>query len=696
MDIFLNRFKLSHKLIIMGVSFSVPIAILLYFMITGYNKSINSTQKEIKGNIIITSIVKLIPLISEHSKITNDLIWSNNKSIVHVEMIDREIDASFNKLKNDITLYGESVGLDNETLSNENNQKFIYSDLLTRWQNLRKNWIDFSNKKNTTNHIIMYNLLIEYLKLVGDKSELILDPDLDSYYLMITSVDVFPNLVSHLNIAILYNEDLVNPQINSLAKIERLKVYKSLISEKAFDYALKNISKSLSEDEKFYGKSNTLQINLNKILPEFELVINNFNNLLDLIIENKEPFDTEKYGILSSEALNKTVVLWQKVNLELNNLLVERKKSHSQNRLAALILSLTALSLSLGSVMFLIKSITQPLSKVTEIAKKIKEGKIYDAINDINKSNIKINNTSNKDEILLLFGTISAMTTSLGSVLTQVQKSENLVSTSAFKITNSVRQLESAAVEQAASTTQVSATSKQISSASNELTGVMNDVVAMVKESTDLTDQGLQNFLEIKNVSNLLLSSSSNISEKLALLNEKSAKVSSIIVTITKVADKINLLSLNAALEAEKAGKTGAGFSVVANEMKRLADQTAVGALNIEEIIFEMQDAVEAGVIAIENYSLHIKENTVKIAQLSDSFAKVFAKINEIGPNFNIVNDGMIQQSTSAEFISQAMIQLNSTATAIKNELIQFNNITNGLNESVKILKKEVSNFSIN
>ncbi len=695
MDKFFNRFKISYKLIIMGVSFSLPITLLLYLMISGYNKSIELAENEISGNVIITSIVKLIPLVSEHGKITNDLIWSDNKDISSTKIIDREIDVSFDKLAADIKLLGQSVGLDNETLNNENNQKFDCSGLLNRWQNIKKNWVNYSNKTNSKEHLILYNLLIEYLGITGDKSKLILDPDLDSYYLMITSVNIFPSLVTNLNTAVLYNEDMINPQINSFTKIERLKIFQSLISEKAFTYAFTNINKSLSEDENFYGKSSTLQVNLSKILPEFELAINNFNDLINLIIQGKEPFDTELYSLKGSDALNKTVVLWQKVNTELNNLLIERENYQKQRRFAAIISILAALCFSLGLVIYLIKNITQPLSKVTQIAAKIKDGKIYDALNDINRSNFNIQE-NNKDEILLLFSTISSMTKYLDSVLTQVQKSENLVSQSAEKIITSVHQLESAAVEQAASTTQVSATSKQISGSSIELTQIMNNVVQMVKDSTDLTDLGLKNLQEIKHVSNLLLSSSSNISEKLSLLNEKSAKVSEIIVTITKVADKINLLSLNAALEAEKAGNYGSGFSIVASEMKRLANQTAVGALNIEEIILEMQNAVKAGVIAIENYSLHINENTIKISELSDSFAKVFTKINEIEPNFTIVNDGMIQQSVSAGSISDAMIQLNSTALAIKNALIQFNSITTGLNESVKILQKEVSNFSIN
>jgi methyl-accepting chemotaxis protein WspA len=79
---------------------------------------------------------------------------------------------------------------------------------------------------------------------------------------------------------------------------------------------------------------------------------------------------------------------------------------------------------------------------------------------------------------------------------------------------------------------------------------------------------------------NKLADSTSAISGKLGVISDKANNINSIITTITKVADQTNLLSLNAAIEAEKAGEYGLGFAVVAREIRRLADQTAVATLD--------------------------------------------------------------------------------------------------------------------
>jgi methyl-accepting chemotaxis protein WspA len=100
-----------------------------------------------------------------------------------------------------------------------------------------------------------------------------------------------------------------------------------------------------------------------------------------------------------------------------------------------------------------------------------------------------------------------------------------------------------------------------------------------------------------------LSAASDGISSKLAAIRSKAARINSVVTAITKVADQTNLLSLNASIEAEKAGEAGAGFAVVAREIRRLADQSAIATLDIEQIVEEMQEAVASGVAEMRDLS---------------------------------------------------------------------------------------------
>ena len=104
-----------------------------------------------------------------------------------------------------------------------------------------------------------------------------------------------------------------------------------------------------------------------------------------------------------------------------------------------------------------------------------------------------------------------------------------------------------------------------------------------------------------------LVESTASVSAKLGMIREKADSINAVVTTITKVADQTNLLSINAAIEAEKAGEYGRGFAVVATEIRRLADQTGVATYDIEQMVKEIQSAVSAGVMGMDNFSEQVR-----------------------------------------------------------------------------------------
>src|SRR5262249_32710651 len=152
-----------------------------------------------------------------------------------------------------------------------------------------------------------------------------------------------------------------------------------------------------------------------------------------------------------------------------------------------------------------------------------------------------------------------------------------------------------------------------------------------------------------------LVDSTDSISSKLAVIREKAENINMVVTTITKVADQTNLLSINAAIEAEKAGEYGRGFLVVAREIRRLADQTAVATLDIENIVRLMQDAVSAGVMQMDKFSGEVRGGGQRIAEVSDQIAQIIEEVQALSGRFQAVNEGMRNQSLGAEQINEAM-----------------------------------------
>ncbi|WP_258096294.1 methyl-accepting chemotaxis protein, partial [Klebsiella pneumoniae] len=145
------------------------------------------------------------------------------------------------------------------------------------------------------------------------------------------------------------------------------------------------------------------------------------------------------------------------------------------------------------------------------------------------------------------------------------------------------------ATETAATTTQIGATSREISATARDLVRTMNEVSHAAEQTAGLAGTGQVGLSRMEGTMHHVMEAAGSVNARLATLNEKAGNINQVVTTIARVADQTNLLSLNAAIEAEKAGEYGRGFSVVATEIRRLADQTAVATYDIEQIVREIQ-----------------------------------------------------------------------------------------------------------
>ena len=355
---------------------------------------------------------------------------------------------------------------------------------------------------------------------------------------------------------------------------------------------------------------------------------------------------------------------------------------------------------------FIGNKIAKPISSISDIAQQISRGELLQAkvnVKDIQESIAKDKGSfinkfiyNESDETNTLLRSISNMTEQLNSLLGQVKSSSFLLSSTSGDISATSKQQEATITEFNATTNEVATASKEISATSKDLLSTMNQVSDVANNTKTLADEGKNSIDEMETSIENLVSVTEAISNKLNLINDNAKNISDIIITITKLADQTNLLSLNAAIEAEKAGKYGKGFSVVAKEIRRLADQTAVATLDIENMIKEMQESVTSGVNEMDRFFVDVKSSVTTVNKVSDQLERIIFNVQDLLPQFIAVNEGMTNQSQGAEQINEAIIQLSSTAEETNNSIKGFNKVTEQLNDAVKNLEKEIQQFESN
>lgn len=302
---------------------------------------------------------------------------------------------------------------------------------------------------------------------------------------------------------------------------------------------------------------------------------------------------------------------------------------------------------------------------------------------------------SRRDEFGALADEFNRMVDQLTALVGQAQQSGTQVSTSVAEMAATARQQQATANEVAATTTEIGATSREISATSKELVRTVHEVAGVVEETAGLAGEGQTGLRRMEDTMRNVMDAAGTISAKLATVNEKAGNINQVVTTITKVADQTNLLSLNAAIEAEKAGEYGRGFAVVATEIRRLADQSAVATYDIEQMVKEMQSAVAAGVMSMDRFSEEVRRGVDVVRQVGEQLTQIIHQVQALTPRFDLVSEGMQAQATGAEQISEALTQLSEAAQQTAESLRQSNTAIQQLNDVSGGLKSSILRFKL-
>jgi len=374
-------------------------------------------------------------------------------------------------------------------------------------------------------------------------------------------------------------------------------------------------------------------------------------------------------------------------------------KSKLESTISGLKLKMFFIGLALliiGSfiAILLTKKITNPIKFVNSLSKDISEGNIYQAKKSIEQLNDKSFLKSN-DEIKDLFNSFVLMIKNLDDLISQVQRSGIQVTTSATQISASSKDIEATISEQSSSTKEVTSTTYEISETADRLAQNIERISKDAKSTANLAVESKNDIDKMDNTMQSLKQSTSFISSKLSVINNKSNKISGIITTINKISEQTNLLSLNAAIEAEKAGEHGKGFSVVAREISRLADQTANATQDIEFMVKEMNESVSQGVSEMNRFGDEVLESVEIVSLIGDKLTNIIEKVNALIPDFEDSNIGMQQQAYFANQIADTMKNLSIATDQTRQSLIDFRTATAQLSEAVNGLQIEVKKFKL-
>jgi methyl-accepting chemotaxis protein WspA len=376
----------------------------------------------------------------------------------------------------------------------------------------------------------------------------------------------------------------------------------------------------------------------------------------------------------------------QMIQDQTNQNISDAKSSIVSLEMMAIAVAVISTAMTVIMAYMITNALGQRVTKVVDVADRIATGDLTNSLDHAGSS---------RDEIGQLMGSFQSMVQRLNTLVSQVQRASIQVTTSCTQLSASGRQLEGTITEQVASTNEVTTTAKQIAATSEELVNTMEELSSLSQTTSHTATDQQQDLLRMGTTMQQLAGATDLISAKLGTISEKAHNITTIVGTITRVADQTNLLSLNAAIEAEKAGEYGLGFSVVAKEIRRLADQTAIATVDIEQMIKEMQSAVSTGVMEMDKFAREVRQGVTEVGNITEQVGLVIVQVQQLTPRFDAVNQGMEMQFQGAQQISEAMTQLSNTSNQTADSLQEINRVIEHLNQAEQSLRREVMQFKI-
>lgn len=710
----INNFSYTQIYVFICLLFILSLLPIAYFWVITHLNHIHLIDQQLDELKEENVLIKLYSQLQQH-RFFSQLYFSGNKaSQLEMQSLESHIRDSLK----------EAISMKHLTSKNLTYEPSIWQrvnprNIEIRWEELTKQLSHLSIEESEILHTsIIHDLLIQFGYL-SDKVGVSYEKEVDNYA-MIESVFLrLPHLQENLSQLILLSANALISQGKNFSR-DRLTMLINLI-ESDLTYLKESMDLHISHSPNAEHKK--LLQTLTAYRKSIEQLVNTINQ--HLLSQQNTNIPIAQYQSESEAVMKIGYQLWEEGLEDLNHIFQTEKLQVEYELWFVLFLTFFLTSFAFFFGLALTRAGISRLSQLTEAMVSFTNGNLSVRLPDefqdeIGRQTHAFNQMAQKLEGIinhlyelldatsaLANGNLTAriqtnlqdtefdevaqsfnkMAETFETIISRLHQIGVTLTTSASEITAASKEQETIIVEQEGTTREIAIAANEISSTAKEFANTMNEVNHVAEQTSDLALKGKDSLSNMESIMHQMVEASSDIAAKLAILSEKAGNITSVITTITKVADQTNLLSLNASIEAEKAGEYGRSFAVIAREIRRLADQTALSTLDIERIINEIIIAVSSSVKGVDDFTQEIRNGVEQIRIVSGQLAKIIEQVQTFTARFEIVNQGMQAQSAGAEQINEAIAQLSRTAQQTSEAIHQFHRTIQELNNAANELR---------
>ncbi len=409
----------------------------------------------------------------------------------------------------------------------------------------------------------------------------------------------------------------------------------------------------------------------------FELIATNDNKVSELFLNEIVPAvqqgdelavkvgrqEARSLSVETSEVFDE---LRELIKQQREDALLQANQSLDRSIIVLVISIIISIILSAIIIYIVNRMIQTNLKNVIQMATDISDGNLsiedstYDGKDEIGQLSKAMNTMLSS--LRNMIGEINKVSVTVSSKSEEMTQSSNEVKESSEQIASTMQELSSGAEEQASSSSQISETMSQfIEKLTNANKQGMN-VSHTVEDVKKMTMQGSELMEQSVNQMNTIDSIVKDAVSKVKGLDHQSQEISNLVSVIRDIAEQTNLLALNAAIEAARAGEQGKGFAVVADEVRKLAEQVSSSVVDITDIVHKVQHESKAVAGSLEAGYGQVEEGTKQIHVTGQTFKEINNLISEVVQQVNHITKDLAEVTESGEDMNQSIVNIASVS----------------------------------